>query len=460
MPAGQATAHFFRILYIIVFVFSCLLIIGIPIPIDNPILATSIDPTMFDFAQVFNIVEYVMLLVQELVRAFAGVALTLVATIASSKKDIPFLGDTNFDGVAIGEMQSILAAIVNPENGFLPHSNVTDIATFLEDFGNFFGATTILILLPVALLSGVGFLREGDTKLAIYSFLGFQLIIIIAIFTEKIIVNTRIDSSTIITMLFSPIFALGFLLYLLLEIAFQTSYTLNIIEPMTEREKRIQGHLKRIRSFVPLSEEEKGKEQSIQSVQSKKFGLLAASYLREMVERRVFKKGEVMRDAKSTMRLQSYLASLNQSDPETDLKLAAKTAQPDVSALLRHFIPAMIFRIIAVTILAYIIISPEILLTPLVGASFPALLQSLELTQPEFQTIAILNVVLLFILISVILHFFSGGRTGKIFERVVQQIDTLVDFDRSSTPVAAAAGETPEEEEEEEPPADEEEEIS
>jgi hypothetical protein len=459
MPAGQATAHFFRILYIIVFVFSCLLIIGIPIPIDNPILATSIDPTMFDFAQAFNILEYVMLIVQELIRALAGVALTLVATIASAKKGILFIGDSNFGGVALGDMQTALAAIVNPANGFFPHSGVTNIATFLEDFGNFFGATTILILLPVALLSGVGFLREGDTKLAIYSFLGFQLIIIIAIFTEKIIVNTEIDSSNLLTMIFSPIFALGFLLYLLLEVAFQTSYTLNIIEPMTEREKRIQGHLKRIRSFVPLSEEEKGKEHSIQSVQSKKFGLLAASYLREMVERRVFKKGEVMLDAKSTMRLQSYLASLNQSDPETDLKLAAKTAQPDVSALLRHFIPAMILRIVAVTILAYIIISPEFLLTPLVGTSFPALLQSLELTQPEFQTIAILNVVLLFILVSVVLHTFSGARTGKIFERVVQQIDTLVDFDRSSPAGAPTASETSEEEEEE-PPSDEKEEIS
>ncbi|MFX0122957.1 MAG: hypothetical protein ACFFAE_04910 [Candidatus Hodarchaeota archaeon] len=448
MPAGQATAHFFRILYIIVFVFSGLLVLG------------SIDPSMFDFQQVFNILEYLMLFVQELLRGLAFGVLSLVSTIASSKQNIPLIGDTRFGKVATGKMQTALEAIVNPENGFFPHSSTTDITTFLEDFGNFFGATTILILLPIAFLSGIGFLREGDTKLAIYSFLGFQLIIIIAIFTEKIIIPTSIDSSDVLTMIFSPIFTLGFLLYLLLEIAFQTSYTLNIIEPMTEREKRIQRHLKRIRAFVPLSEEEKGKEQSIQSVQSKKFGLLAASYLREMVERRVFKKGEVMRDAKSTMRLQSYLASLNQSDPETDLKLAAKTAQPDISALLRHFVPAMIFRIIAVTILAYIIISPEILLTPFVGSSFPALLQSLELTQPEFQTIAILNVVLLFILVSVILHYFSGGRTGRIFERVVQQIDTLVDFDRSTPAAAPTTSEEASEEEAEEPPSDEEEEIS
>ncbi len=445
MPAGQATAHFFRILYIILFVFSGLLVLA------------SIDPSMFDFTQIFNILEYIMLIVQEMIKGLALAALTVVSVIASLKWNIPIIGPIiGSTGANITEMASAIAAITNPENGFFPHaSSATTVDTFIEDFGNFFGATTILILLPIAFLSGLGFLREGNTKLAIYSFLGFQLIIIIAIFTQKIIIPTTIDSSNLITMIFSPVFALGFLLYLLLEIAFQTSYTLNIIEPMTEREKRIQGHLKRIRTFVPLSEEEKGKEQ-VQSMQSKKFDLLAASYLREMVERRVFKKGEVMRDAKTMMRLQSYLASLNQSDPETDSKLAAKTAQPDVSALLRHFIPAMILRILAVTILSYIILAPQFILTPLMGNSFPALLQSLELTQPEFQTIAILNVVLLFILLGVILHYLSSGRTGQIFERVVQQIDTLVDFDRGSKPTITTSETT----EEEEQPSDEEEEIT
>jgi hypothetical protein len=457
MPTGQRIAHLFRILYIIIFVFSALLVFA------------SIDPSMFDFTQVFNILEYIMLIVQELIRALAEVALMIVSSIASAKKNIFLIGDPKFNRVNTGGMVTTLRAITDPVNGFFPHStfDLTDptvMAELIPNFLNFLGATTILILLPVALLSGIGFLREGDTKLAIYSFLGFQLIIILAIFTEKIIIPTSIDSSDIFSMILSPIFTVGFLLYLQLEIAFQTSYTLNIIEPMTEREKRIQEHLKRIRTFVPISEEEKGREHSIQSVQSKKFDLLASSYLREMVERRVFKKGEVIRDAKSMMRLQSYLASLNQSDPQTDLKLAAKTAQPDVSSLLRHFIPAMILRVVAVTFLSYIIIAPTFLLTPFLRNSFPALLQSLELHQPEFQTIAILNVVLLFILAGAILHYLTSGRTGKILERVVQQIDTLVDFDRSSPATTVSetteAEEEAEEEETEEAPSDDEEEIT
>ncbi len=452
MPSGQLTAHFFRILYIILFVFSSLLVFF------------SIDPSMFDFGQFFNIIEYLMLFAQELLRTLAGIAFSVVLGIISIKSLIPIISDLDFGTTGTIEMSSALAQLVNPQNNFFPHSNI-DLTNpelnLIEDFSFFIGATAILILLPIALLSGLGFLSEGDTKLAIYSFLGFQLIIIIAIFTKKILISTVIDSSNILAMIFSPIFFLGFLLYLLLEVAFQTSYTLNIIEPMNEREKRIQEHLRRIRTFtfVPQTEEEtKREEQSIKSIQSKKFDLLAASYLREMVEQRLFKRGEeVVQDAKSMMRLQSYLASLNQTDPETDLKLAAKTAQADItiSNLLKNFSLPMISRIIAVILLSYFIIAPEGILNFFMAVSFPALLDSLELSQPEFRTIAILNVALILILIGVILHWRYEAK--KVITKVVQQIDTLVEFDRAATPTATSSSEEIVEDEktEEDTPEDE-----
>ncbi|MFX0172966.1 MAG: hypothetical protein ACFE9L_13720 [Candidatus Hodarchaeota archaeon] len=469
MPATQRTAHFFRIIYIILFVFATLLVIGIP-PIDfgffstPSILVTSIDPSMFEFSQVFSILDYILLIVQSIILGLGSLALIVTFSISSTLSNIPIIGDIFFTATntSASEMLSLINTLLDPNNSFFPHSSITpDPLTLIADFSHFFGATAILILLPIALVSGVGFLQKGDTKLAIYSFLGFQLIVIIAIFTENILISTSIDTTDLFTMILSPIFTLGFFLYLLLEIAFQTSYMLNIIEPMTEREKRIQEHLKRIRTFVPQPEQIKGeKEQAVQSVQSKRFDLLAASYLREMVERRVFKRGETARDDKSMMRLQSYIASLNQSDSRIDQKLAAQTAQPDISALLKYFVPAMIFRIIAVVLLSYFIMAPEGILNFFVAASFPALLKSLELGQPEFQTIAILNVALIFIVISAVLHYLTtSGRTKKVFERVVQQIDTLVDFDRgpkTTTPPSESA----DEEGTEEPPSDEEEEIS
>lgn len=469
MLAGQKVALFFRMLYLFLFIltalwlffYSFLEIIGIdPSFLELIGLDPVFDPSMFDFTQVLNIIEYLMLLIQGIVGGFAALAFSILAILINAVARVPFIGDmANADYLSV---LSTIQELSNPSNNFFPHSTITDPAAFVEDFGNFLGATTILTLMPITFLSGLGFLKDGDTKLAIYSFLGFQIIIIIAIFTEKILISTSIDSSNIFSMLFSPLFFMGFMLYLLLEIAFQTSYTLNILEPMTEREKRIQKHLKRIRTYVPVSEEETAKtqESGIKSMQSKKFGLLASSYLREMVERRVFKSGEEVIDAKSMMRLQSYLTNLNQTDPLTDQKLAAKTAQPDVSALIKHFIPTMILRVIAVVFLSYIIMSPQGIIDVFMASAFPALRQSLELSQPEFRTIAILNITLIFILIGVILHYLSSGRTGKTLLRVVQRIDTLVDFERSTKPVQAPGEVGEEEQEEEGAPTDEEEEIS
>lgn len=442
MPADQNTANFFRFIYIILFIFSGFLVL------------TSIDPAMFEFTKVFEILNYLTLIVQAGVAAMGEIAKTITIAILSLKSRIPLIGDPNFGGINIGDINQMLTGIFSEQNGFFPHSTIPADADIIADFSIFIGATTILVLLPIAFFSGIGFLREGDTKLAIYSFLGFQLILIVAIFTQNIRISTQIDTSNLLSMILSPIFTLGFLLYLLLEVAFQTSYTLNIIEPMTEREKRIQGHLKRIRAFVPPTDEGKPTtDQNIQSVQSKKFGLLAASYLREMVERKVFRREETAQDPKSMMRLQSYLTNLNLSDPETDAKLAAKTAQPDISSLIRHFVPEMLFRIVAVVLLSYFIMAPDEILKIFMGSSFPALVDSLELSQPEFQTIAILNVALMMILLGALLKYIYSGKTKDALVRVVQQIDTLVDFDRTSPqstgPAEAAEDDTESEEAEE-----------
>ncbi len=453
MATSQSAAYFFRVVYIILFIFSGFLVLS------------SIDPAMFDFTKVFEILNYLLLIVQGLVSALGGVAKIITNIILSGKTAIPFLGDPSLGTINVTDIEQMLVSIFNPANGFFPHSTL-DLAQadIITDVSVFIGATIILVLLPIAFFSGIGFLREGDTKLAIYSFLGFQMILIVAIFTQKIKISTQIDTSSLPSMILSPIFTLGFLLYLLLEVAFQTSYTLNIIEPMAEREKRIQEHLKRIRTFVPTEEGIATTDQSIQSMQSKKFGLLASSYLREMVERRVFRRGDTVRDSKSMMRLQSYLANLQQSDPRTESKLAAQTAQPDTSSLIRYFVPAMLFRLFAVILLSYFVMAPEGMLNleiPILNIKifiFPALLDSLELSQPEFQTIAILNMALILILIGAVLNYLSSGKTRTVMQRVVQRIDTLVDFDRSS-PQPTAVSDVSESEDTEEEELLEEEEL-
>ena len=241
-----------------------------------------------------------------------------------------------------------------------------------------------------------------------------------------------------ISLIQKPIFQLGLALYLLLEIAFQTSYAISVVDPMIEREKRIKKHLSRIDNFQP--QPEKDKKQSVGSVHStsKKYDILAASYLREMVDRKIFKRGQQL-DQKTTMRLQSFIGNLRRIDRNFEDKITAKSAQPDMRALILNAIPSIVLRTIIVVILAFFIINP----TPLIDAfianpyqtgsnltgilNFPQLAESFELTQPEFRTVIIFNIVLLVLFVSALGHWLLVHKP-EVQEKQIQKVETLVDF--------------------------------
>ncbi len=296
---------------------------------------------------------------------------------------------------------------------------------------------------------------RGESRLAIISFIAFQALIILAMYTpdsfsstgRMMLINLNLPafkgtvSSIIpdfITLIQSPIFQLGLALYLLLEIAFQTSYAVSVVDPMIEREKRIKKHLERIDNFQP--QPEKDKKQSVGSIKSasKKYDILAASYLREMVDRRIFKRGQQL-DQKTTMRLQSFIGNLRRIDRKFEDKITAKSAQPDTRALLINAIPSIVFRTIIVVILAFLIINPTPLIdtfisnplqkgTNLTGIlNFPQLAESIELTQPEFRTVIVFNIVLLILFVSAVGHFLLVHKP-ETQEKQVQKVETLVDF--------------------------------
>jgi hypothetical protein len=61
--------------------------------------------------------------------------------------------------------------------------------------------------------------------------------------------------------------------------------------------------------------------------------------------------------------------------------------------------------------------------------SIPPLEMSLEISQPEFRTIALLNVVLAILAISFILRYLVVSRRLEPEAVTVQKIDTMIDFD-------------------------------
>ncbi|MHA1444698.1 MAG: hypothetical protein ACTSR4_08115, partial [Candidatus Hodarchaeales archaeon] len=84
MASSQTTAHFFRVIYIILFVFSGLLVIA------------NIHPDMFDFTKLFEILDYLTLFIQEGVKMMGSVAYSITLAILSAKSKIPFIGDEAF----------------------------------------------------------------------------------------------------------------------------------------------------------------------------------------------------------------------------------------------------------------------------------------------------------------------------------------------------------------------------
>ncbi len=330
-----------------------------------------------------------------------------------------------------------------------------DVNQIITDFIQVWAVAVAFVLLPIIILSGLGFIIRGESRLAITSFIAFQALIILAMYTpdaasstgRMMLINLSLPVfkgtvgsifSDFILLIQKPIFQLGLALYLLLEIAFQTSYAVSVVDPMIEREKRIKKHLQRIDNFQPSPE--KDKKQSVGSIKSasKKYDVLAASYLREMVDRRIFKRGQQL-DQKTTMRLQSFISNLRRVDRRFEYKITAKSAQPDTRALLFNAIPSILLRTVVVVLLAFLIINPTPIIdtfisNPLSSSSnltgifnFPQLAESIELTQPEFRTVIVFNIVLLILVISSVGHFLLVHKP-EVQEQHVQKVETLVDF--------------------------------
>ncbi|MHA2362629.1 MAG: hypothetical protein ACXAC7_01630 [Candidatus Hodarchaeales archaeon] len=336
-----------------------------------------------------------------------------------------------------------------------PNSNLVSSTTSSDpivDFLEVWGVAIAYVLLPVILLSAIGFMVRGESRLAITSFLALQILIILAMYIPNadsetgrmLLITLTLPAfegtssslgSDLLLLVNSRIFQLGLGLYLLLEIAFQAAYAISVVDPMIDRERRIKEHLKRIDNFKPQPDKEK-KSVTLGKETSKKYDLVAASYLREMVERKVFRRGEDVQDQKTTMRLQSYLASLRRTDRKFESKITAISAQPSTMAILKNTIPLIAMRVVAVVVLAFIILNPGFLLEalfsdPVEGTSgiinFPQLAESVELEQPEFRTVILFNIMLLIIVLAAVLHWILVHKP-EVPERRIKKVDTIVDF--------------------------------
>ncbi len=261
----------------------------------------------------------------------------------------------------------------------------------------------MFVVVPLAIIASIGFLRYCDTKLATLAFICLQLILIIGFLTDSYIDSLddsflQYSSDSITDLLSSPLFQVGLLTYLYLEISFSAAYSYRIIDPLVGRRRRITSHIKQVREYVPKREEAAPDITRMPtSSRGAKFSMEAITYLREALERRIFKRRE--EEYSVNQRLKTYFETLITQNPDAEQTLTAESVSPKALRIAAAIAPNLIIRMAVVVIVAWVLLNPSRLLKTfiLIPQNAQPLLQSLELSQPE---------ILLSILAPVVIGFF------------------------------------------------------
>ena len=447
---ASSLSNTFRVVYFVGFFISFLFVLSI---ISDQLYSIDALSSLINFLDYFIafIEAFIVFLSNELVIPLTNALYSVFAVgFTIPILDIKLFGSPiTFD---VSQNIGYVAQMIFPNSSIFRTAVAGDpIAELLGVYGVFFA----VILIPLGLVSAIGFLTRGEARLAITSFVAMQGLLILASYVPNAstksgrmilidlslptfggTINTFFDD--LFLLLNSQIFIVGLSLYILLELAFQSAYAINVIDPMVDREKRIKKHLERIDHFRPSKSQTSGSSVSLGSGSAtvRKYDMLAASYLREMVDKRIFKRGQETQDEKTTLRLQSYIQSLRRTDRNFEAKITAVSAQPETWGIVKNVIPLIIFRVILVVIFAFIILNPLPLLNLLINnpnggslglLNFPSLIDSIELTQPEFRTVILFNVVLLIIAFSAVVHFLLVHKPERE-EKEVKKVSTLVDF--------------------------------
>ncbi len=439
--------HIYRISYFFMFLIA-LTLTYFSIDVENLLIIESLNDSIQYFLGTLTI------LIATVVIPLVSIAYLIVSLLAA----IPIIGNL-FLGMLGDPNNTAIYLNISIVNGLFPIGNqdLTNPEVALNVIGTFitaFATTLIAFSLIAAILSGVGFLREGDSRLAITSFVGFQATILLATITDHLTITLTVDSTNILTYFSSPIFLLALIHYIVLELGFQAAYALNVIEPTLLREKRIRQHLDHVLHFVPPREDSEEKEDLVQTIgssqQSKRFDLLAASYLREIVEKRILRReGQRELGVKATMRLQSYLRGLKNHYPNLEELLTARTALPESTRVIRGTIIGIALRLVLVVILGYLVLNPQLFMEFLFKAGFPQLFDSLEIDQPDFRTVIIANISLAFIVLGLLISARAERKRKAVRVQEVQRVQVTVDFDETGLPMGTtpqSSGPIPDEE--------------
>ncbi|MHA1582755.1 MAG: hypothetical protein ACTSYM_09745 [Candidatus Baldrarchaeia archaeon] len=204
-----------------------------------------------------------------------------------------------------------------------------------------------------------------------------------------------LSSESIVGFATNPFMLNILVIYLSFDLAVQASYVQSVFS-FKARKHEISDQ----RKETPPSEKE-AKVTLSTSIVRRFLTSDVVQYLREIVEKRISRRGSKTSMGTNSTRLQFFLENLYQMDPEAKTSLEAKVTLPSEAKTLLSILLSTLYRILTIILLSYIIIHPQFLFSFL-GAP-PTIIGSLELSQPEAILLVLLPLLFTITLIGLLI---------------------------------------------------------
>ncbi|MGQ4833133.1 MAG: hypothetical protein ACP6IS_04430 [Candidatus Asgardarchaeia archaeon] len=288
-----------------------------------------------------------------------------------------------------------------------------------------FIVTGLIIVAFITAVSYISYIFSQSSKASISITITSMITIVVCYYMGK--VNTALlalnRSTDFLTFVQQP----G-MLYLLLIFGFPIfSFYLDhlrwIFDPAVQRSKMVEKQLSIIKKFATTETLIKG-EIPLSIYTRAKYGPSAFNFIREVIEKRIFRKKGLKEELISIheiRKLNAYINQIKEKTPDKILSLKGSFAVPSFLAVTVSIVSSIIVQIILFLVFSYLIINPELVYS-YIGAS-PQILESIDILVPEFSLMILLPLATTIPFVSMIITFMKKRKLKKIREIILKSIE-------------------------------------
>jgi len=374
----------------------------------------AVDPAIWNFQSFLWGLKFFIFLI-EILFLLAGYAISLImgtgdggaAGIMAAIHNAIFGGNQTLLGIPIEEL------LANPAQIPTEQSIVDALYAFL-----------MMVVLIIALIASIGFIRECNPVLSSTSFFALNIVLGLASLNNKLIIDLSLGEETFFQLIFSRLVLTAFFIYFALELSFQASYIYNVIGPNIERNRRISANIKRLKQFqMPIGQQKasEGEGSQVSGKNTSRARLkvtTAISQFKGLVGKKIFRISPEEDWDKMNNRLKTFYLSLEEDDPLLSVSLSASTYTPSIMRLALVITSGTLFRMVALLLLSWIALNPA---PVLVFLNMPdSIINSVEAGQPEMILFVLAPLAVSFFMLGLLVQWMQkllanrGNRSAKL----------------------------------------------